>query len=246
MLEHFLAHSHAGVCHGKQHIPSGGRVLGWARVLVHVHVARFQDNPAAGWHGIAGIDYQIHEYLHHLPVIGHHQTQVRIERGDDSDLFPDQPSQHIAALRHHLIEVQRLSFRHLFAAECQQLLRERAGALTGGANFFNFLAHQACLHVRQKHVAVAGDYRQVIVEVVRHSARQAAQTLHLLDLQKLLFQPVLLRFRLFPLPDIAQKHQRRGLPVIFDRRGRNFHRERGSIHSQKNSLRGRRQRPASN
>ena len=66
-----LIHALAGVGHRQHNARAGGSIeLNLATVLVEFEVASLNGQPAAGWHGIAGVNHQVHNNLFKLVGIG--------------------------------------------------------------------------------------------------------------------------------------------------------------------------------
>src|ERR1035441_5903384 len=77
--------------------------------------------------------------------------------------------------------------------------------------------------IRQQHVAIAADHRQMVVEVVSHPAGQPADALHLLRLPQLRLELGPFRLRPLALRDVVEERNRGRPAVVFERRPRYFH-----------------------
>ena len=96
----------------------------------------------------------------------------------------------------HRSEIDRVGLQHLLAAERQQLLRQRRGALGGAANLQRLIADRRLRRrVLLDHAGVAEDRGEHVVEVVRDAAGELADRLHLLGLGELPFELALLVLR---------------------------------------------------
>jgi hypothetical protein len=77
----------------------------------------------------------------------------------------------------------------LAAAEREKLARERGGAFAGVEDLVGEAAQRAGGgDLRAQQIAVAGDHGEDVVEVARHSARQAPHGVHLARVAELLFE----------------------------------------------------------
>ena len=155
---------------------------------------------AAVRHGIARVDRQVHHHLFGLPGIGLGAAELRVERGDELDVFANEPAHQLRHVVDHEIQVEDSGRQHLLAAEGQQLAREAGGAVGGFLHFFHAGAQRiAGLHLVEHQLAVAFDDGEQVVEVVGHAAGQPAHRFHLLRLAELLFQSA-------PLGDVLGDH----------------------------------------
>ena len=147
-----------------------------------------QEFPAV-WHGVAGIDRQVHEHLLDLSWIGLDPAQPGAQYHGQFNILSNQPAQHLFHVGDHHIQIQDLRLKHLAAAEGQQLLRQGGGAVPGLANLLHRGAHRRVFREPAEHdLAVTGNDRDQIIEVMRNPAGQPADGLHLLGLGKLLLQ----------------------------------------------------------
>jgi hypothetical protein len=92
--------------------------------LVEVHV-RVSSVSLPPWGMASRVDRQVDEHLLHLPRVGTHRSQLRIERRRQSDVLADQPPQHPLGLGHQRVEVEQHRLKNLLATEGQQLPRQR-------------------------------------------------------------------------------------------------------------------------
>src|SRR5690348_10692698 len=85
------------------------------------------------------------------------------------------------------------SLQWLAAAEREQLVGEGAAAFGGAANLLQRRALVLLqIAAAQQQIAVTGDDRKQIVEIVRNTAGEPADRLHLLRLAELLLEPIAL------------------------------------------------------
>ena len=86
------------------------------------------------------------------------------------------------------VQVEHARLQHLAAAEREQLPRERRGARGGLADLVRVAAEALVVEALDQELAVAGDGRQQVVEVVGDATRQPPDRLHLLRLPQLLLE----------------------------------------------------------
>ena len=108
--------------------------------LGQLHVGGFKHQLAALGHGIAGVDGQVEDDLLDLARVGFHPAQVGAKEGGQLDVFADQSPQHLLGIRHHRVKVEDLGLHDLLAAEGQELLSERGGAVGGLLDFLDVAA----------------------------------------------------------------------------------------------------------
>ncbi len=156
---------------------------------VELHVGGLDGEAAAVGHRVARVHHQVHDHLLDLTRIGLHPPESH--RGDHRQVhvLADQPSEHRLHPGHHRVEVQHLRLEHLLAAEREQLLGERGGAVGGGA-------HQGGVAVdrllgaesRDDELRATGDHGEQIVEVVSDPPSELPDRIHLLRLAELLLE----------------------------------------------------------
>src|SRR5207244_6196248 len=83
--------------------------------------SRFDYQLSTARHSIASVDRQIHDHLFHLPWICSYAAQPRIERTDQIEVFTDYPSDHLAYVLDHRVEIDYLRLKDLLSTECQKL-----------------------------------------------------------------------------------------------------------------------------
>ena len=144
---------------------------------------------AAVGHRVAGVDGQVHQHLLDLAGIG--LDRARFADGADVELeiLADQAPQHAIHLADDRVQIDDARLDDLAPREEQQLAGEGGGALAGALDLLE------CRPVRmvgrdlaENDVGVALDDGQQVVEVVGDAAGEAADRLHLLRLQELLFE----------------------------------------------------------
>ena len=104
--------------------------------LIQKDVGRFNRYLSTPFHGIPGIDHQIHQDLSHLIRIHLNPGKARFQEGFQFDIFPDQTLEHFLQIGYHQVQV-RNGLQHLFSAEGQQLLGQGGGPLPGLFDLFH-------------------------------------------------------------------------------------------------------------
>ena len=150
-------------------------------------VARFKYQLPAAGHGVARVDGEIHDHLLDLPGIRNHRAKFGVQPVDEFYIFAGQPAKHVADALDRGVQVDRPVPHHLFAAEGEQLSGEGSGTLSGLLNLLGVVALLVvALRIVEQQVAVAGNHREQVVEIVRHSAGEPPDRFHLLRLAQLL------------------------------------------------------------
>ena len=155
-------------------------------LLGPLYVACFDGELAACGHGIARIDCEIHQYLFDLPWIDANRLQGVIKVAGESNIFTNQSPQHLFNFRHSFVEIDNFGLEHLPTTKCQQLSRQRGGAITRRTNVGNqFMLGLTSLQSRQQQVTATDDDGEQIVEVMRYTARKLTKRFHFLRLPEL-------------------------------------------------------------
>ena len=125
VLPGVTTHSDAVVADGKHHIATRnhGRVLAGVG-LVQLDVPCLDADRSAAWHSVACVDDEVHQDLLDLPGVGDDVSARRTARGD-RDVFANEPLQHRFYGRYYAVQIENARLQNLFAAERQQLSRER-------------------------------------------------------------------------------------------------------------------------
>ena len=187
---HVGRHAGAGVAHLERHVVARRhRKVSRRERRVRVEVAGDDAEFAAVGHGIAGVGGEIDQDLLELRRVRDDQPQPGVQRRLDPNVFADGAFEQAAQILDDGVDVDRGGPQHLAAAEGEQLAGQGGGALAG---FFDLLEVRVDRLVRadlvEQHLAVAGDRRQDVIEVVGDSARETADRLHLLGLAELIFE----------------------------------------------------------
>src|SRR5262249_53223236 len=148
--------------------------------LVQVDIRSLNGKFAATRHRVARVHHQVHDDLLELGTVCANGAQIRGENSAHSDVFTDQASKHLLKILHECIEIEDLGLQNLSPTESKQLACERSRASRGVVNTFETAAIFRRRAAVQEKAAVASDYREEIVEVVRNAACQPANRFHLL------------------------------------------------------------------
>jgi hypothetical protein len=147
-----------------------------------------------GGHGVARVDGEVYEDLFERAGVRADPPQSAARNGHDVDVGSDQPPQHLVDPGQNLVEVEHAGLDDLLAAEHQQLPGEVRGSLTRAADLDDVGSDRILrLQVHQQHVRVAQHDREQVVEVVRHTARELADGVHLLRLPQLVLELLAIR-----------------------------------------------------
>ena len=102
------------------------------------------------------------------------------------DVLPEQPSQKWLDRGDHRAQIDDLGRENLLSAEGEQLPSQLRGALGALLDQLDVPAVRIMgRQVEEEELAAAGDDRQQVVEVMRHTSREPPDGLHLLCLAKL-------------------------------------------------------------
>ena len=168
--------------------------------VVHIDVARLNDQAAAVRHRVAGVDGTVHQHLLELTGVANDRPQGGVQPRVDRDVFADGAREHTKDVGHHLVEIEGGGMQHLLPAEGQQLPREPCRAIRRSPDLEQLAVYRLVpADLIENQVAVADDGREHVVEVVGDAARESADGLHLLGLPELVFQP-------FPCGDVFNEH----------------------------------------
>src|SRR5215510_6726406 len=130
--------------------------------------------------------------------VGHREHDVLpggdVANGRRAAGFGQLRLQQIERLAHHLFHGHGDALAHPAAAEREYAIDQQATALTRGHNAVEVAAQAAALgRIAQRHLAVAEDRPQDVVEVVRDAAGERAHRLQPLRLTQLPLEPLALR-----------------------------------------------------
>ena len=138
---------------------------------------------------VARVHHEIENDLFDLPGIGQHFVQLRVEIEKELTVFTKQEAQHSLEVAHARVQVERLGAQELAPAEGEQLRRECRRAIRGFVDLDEILRRFApVLEGELQEGGESLDGGEQIVEVMRDSARQQSDSLHLLRHAELRFE----------------------------------------------------------
>jgi len=200
-------HSVPGVGDGQQHVGARLQGLSVDVLLVHLGMRGFQGKLASLRHGVAGVDHQVHDDLLDLRGIGFHRARLRREHRFQLNVFADQALEHRIHRGDDVVEVQDLQPLFVSAAEGEQLVGERRRAMPRLFDLIEiFLERVVEGDAVQRDFAPSDDDGQKVVEVMRDTAGQAAEDIHLLGQGEFLLKHL-------PLGDVVEEDQGRRLSL---------------------------------
>ncbi len=131
---------------------------------------------AAAWQSVAGVHRQMQQRVADVDGIGlHHHRACRQRRGE-LDIGTEDAAQQAHRVHHDIGEIDEAGLRGVRPREGEHLLRDDGGPLGGATDLQQiFVGLLALVGGGQQQVGVAEDRRELIVEIVRDAAGQAAQ-----------------------------------------------------------------------
>ena len=146
-----------------------------------------------GLHGIARIHGKVDDHLFKLLRVGTDRAQFAVVAHGELDLVAHQALEQLTDLAHHVGQLEDHGAQSLLAAEGEQLAGQAGGAVGIGLDLLDIVVIAVTRRVAQEHeIAIADDGGQHIVEVMRDTACQLADGLHLGGLRNLAAQTLFL------------------------------------------------------
>src|ERR1700680_2599979 len=129
---------------------------------------------------MARVHHEVHQHLLELARIGVDRSDFWIERYLELDVLSDQAAKHVLEVADYGVDVHHPRLHHLLPAEREQLSGE-TGRTVGGSRYLPhiFTAGVGQVDAIQQHGAVTHYHREEVVEVVRDSAGELSDRLHL-------------------------------------------------------------------
>ena len=199
-LLNLLAHPDPGVAYRKYDVLPGGTAPLQEEVsLLHELLPGPDGDPLLPplpllREGVPGVDDQVDQNLLKPGRIDLHRGEGNREPGLKGDVLPDDVSEHLQNVRHHLVDVENLAPGLLLAAEDQQLSDEADGPLSGFVDGPD-VAADPLQGLRifagtplQSQLGLSHDHRENVVEIVGDSSGQPPQGIELLGLNQLALQ----------------------------------------------------------
>ena len=111
-----LRHARSGVGHGEHDVVAGlHAVVGLHVLFVQPDVGRLNRQLAAVWHGVPGVDREVHQNLFTLAGIEAHESQTGGYHRLQIDVLADQPLQHRPQALNHVVHAENLGSDDLLA-----------------------------------------------------------------------------------------------------------------------------------
>ena len=123
------------------------------------------------------VDGQVHDDLLDLALVCFHIAEGWIQNQGDFYVFTQELGKHFFHIGGETIEIEDGGRQDLLTAEGQQLFSQRSGAVTSFLDFQGvFVECIVCAQLPLKHSAVADNYAEKVIEVMRDSSGEPADT----------------------------------------------------------------------
>ncbi len=137
MRLNFLSHAGSRVADAEHYIVARNSTSMCSHiVLIKDNMVSCDGKFAAVWHGIAGIDDQIHQNLPHVAGIGLETAGMLAENNRHFDVLVNESPQHFVQFLDLIVKIKHHGFHGLLATEHQQLSRQRRRAFRCLPDFF--------------------------------------------------------------------------------------------------------------
>ena len=179
-VQGFRRYACAGISHADDDVAPAAREAASRCLVIRDVDARYVDrDPALSLDCVARVDGEIDDHaleLRHARAYGAHMLlQRRLER----DPRPERAAQQRQQVADDFRRVDRADLELLAPSERHELLDELRAALAGVARSLELLEDERPIAELFAHeIEIADEHGQEIVEVVRHTGRQAAERLH--------------------------------------------------------------------
>ena len=181
-----LAHAAAGVGDGDEDELALGRVLMFLGIgAVEVAVDRLDGEASAVGHGVARVDREVGDGVFELRGVDRHGPQPAREDGFQLDMVAERAAQQLGHFADEAVAVDRFGQQRLAAREGEEALGEFGGLVGAEHGAGERLVALVGIRAALRHVDIAGDDREHVVEVVRDAARELSDRLHLLHVTNL-------------------------------------------------------------
>ena len=213
----FFIESRSGVRHGDDRvIPRRPQSISRRMLPVQLLHRGLDHERPSGRHGIPGIRGEVDQHLLELHAVGHDGHVRALQHGLERYVLADQVHQEFLHPADDGIQIHRLGMQDLLSAEGKDALGQPGGSFRGLEHVFGVGAlFVVALHLFEQQVPVPEDRGQDIVEVMGNAPGQQADGFHLLRLQELLLELLLLGH----IPDHAPEAPDLPLPVAQGRAG---------------------------
>src|SRR4029077_12976100 len=123
----------------------------------------------------------IYQDLFELDGINTYIPQFRMKRCKELNLLTNQAAKHLSGFNDDGVQIQDSRMEHLFAAESQELARQRSGAIDGFFDLGQVLeGRMSGLHLFCQELSVAADDAKQVVEIVSQASGETANGFQLL------------------------------------------------------------------
>src|SRR5262245_15925869 len=206
-LEDVIRNASARVAHREHDVLAGlDRADGCRPRRVAARRLERDAQHAALRHRLPGVRGKVHHYLMHLGGIAEHRRVPRAHSRHDGHVRGETRGDLVERLAHDRLDVHREALADAAPAEREDAVDERAAALAGGHHAVQVAAQaRALLRIAHRHLAVAEDRAEDIVEVVRDAAGERADRLQALRAAQLLLHLAQLLLGLLPLRDVLHE-----------------------------------------
>src|SRR5262249_22569858 len=132
--------------HGEHDIPAGWnrRVRGGV-LFMQVDLACFNREFAASRHGIAGVDYEVHDDLFDLIRVCLNLAASSFRKNREFDVFADQPAEHLDHFFYAVVDVKNPRLNDLLSTKGKQLAGEAGGSLASLKDLVSAVAQRIVL-----------------------------------------------------------------------------------------------------
>src|SRR5262249_10179182 len=129
------------------------------------------------------VENQVHDHLLHLPGVGDNLMEIRAQIRLQRHILSDEEPEHALQVGDDVVQVQRQKLYRVAARESEQLRRQTRAAVGGLPNLVELRTEGVLLsYAIQEDVAVSRNHGEKIREIMRDTAHQPADSLHLLGL----------------------------------------------------------------
>src|SRR5580698_9566927 len=169
----------AGVRHGHDSIFTHRNFIVLIRYFaVHRFVVAFNRQHPTSQHGIASVDRKIERGVVELTWIGHHQPEAGLEVRLDLNLLADRTTQQRQQVFQQSIEGDDLGLQRLPPCKRKQAMYEIGSCQCRSDSIVQLCDRRLQLLIHD--VKIVDDDVENVVEIMRHTAGQLTNSLHLL------------------------------------------------------------------
>ena len=156
------------------------------------HIVRDERKLPAVRHGIAGVDAEVQQDLMELGGIAAHGPEIAGQKRIHRNIFGKRLAHHLLQLLHKSAEFHPLKFPAASAREQQDLPHHVRAAMRAGLHHAEQFTRFGVRGLATQELRAHEDWRERVVEIMRHAAGERADGVHALRAEKLLLQVFLL------------------------------------------------------